>query len=155
MKQYYFLSTLTGSDSVVVGVDCNGSAAFSLAVNSLRKPDCCVPEISVFATTNESRAHNTKNIVAKIAVVFVKKFPAADPLNTPPNIDAADEPDIPEPSDFCNKIKPVIKIATMTNKTSKIENIFFPFVFQDCSNHAPKLQGLLIIFLRRSNLPIF
>lgn len=88
--------------------------------------------MSVFATTKESRAHSTKKIVAKTAVALVKKFPAAEPVNTPPNIDAADDPDIPEPSDFCNKIKPVIKTATMINKTSNIENMNFSFWLFGC-----------------------
>ncbi len=126
---YYCLFTLTGSGVVVTGVLCTGWSAICSVVNSSRKADCFEPAISVFATTNESSAHNTKNIVAKMAVVFVKKFPAADPVKTPPNMDAAAEPDMPEPSDFCNKIKPVIKTATITNKTSKIENIYLSFCF--------------------------
>lgn len=127
----YFLSTLTGSaGAFVAGVLCAGWTATCPDANSSRKADCLEPEMSVFATTNDNSAHNIKNIVAKIAVVLVRKFPAAEPVKTPPNIDAAVDPDIPEPSDFCNKIKPVIKTATITNKTSKIENIVFPFVFR-------------------------
>ena len=67
-----------------------------------------------------------KNIVANHAVARVKKLPAAAPVNAPPNIDAADEPDMPDPSDFCNKIIAIMKNATIINKTNKTENIFIP-----------------------------
>ena len=123
---------LTGSDAGVIGVDVGPDCS---DVNSSRNPDWLLPPISVFATTNDNNAHNMKNIVANIAVIFVKKLPAADPVNTPPNIDAALDPDMPEPSDFCNKIKPVIKTATMINNTNNIENIFLSFdLYCDCNN---------------------
>ena len=94
-------------------------------------------------------AMNVENIVANHAVARVKKFPAAAPVNAPPNIDAADEPDMPEPSDFCNKIKPIIITATIVNITSNIENIFFPYVYlrTDFNPHEFKLQGFSTVFL--------
>ena len=82
--------------------------------------------MSDFDATNANAAHNTKNIVASHAVALVRKFPAAAPVSAPPNIDAADEPDMPLPSDFCNKIRPVINTDTTIKQTNKIENILYP-----------------------------
>ena len=73
-------------------------------------------------------------------------------------MDAALEPDMPEPSDFCNKIRPVIKTATMISNTSNTENIFIPLVCYlcyDCSHPDLKLQGFLANFLPHLILPIF
>ena len=95
---------------------------------SVRKSLCCAAILD-FDETNANAAHNTKNITANHAVKRVRKLPAAAPVNMPPNIDDADEPEIPLPSDFCNKISPVINTDTMINKTNKIENIFFPLGF--------------------------
>ena len=111
----------------------------------------------VFAEINANAAHKIKNIVANQAVARVKKLPAAAPVYAPPNIDDADEPDMPEPSDFCNKINPIIKTATITNKTNKIENIFFPLLYL-CADFIPtyvKLQEFSTILLRQPNWPLF
>lgn len=109
--------SVTGVGIGIVSVGCT---------NSWRNSDCVVATFERLAT-NANIAHNIKNIAANVAVVLVRKFPAAAPVSAPPNIEAADEPDIPLPSDFCNKINPIIKTATIINITNKIENIFFPF----------------------------
>ena len=113
----------TGSSFVVV------PPVASCSINSCLNSLCCVA-MSDLEDTNASKAHKMKNIVANHAVAFVKKFPAAAPVNAPPNIDAADDPDIPLPSDFCNNIIPIINTDTMINNTNKIVNIFYPLFSQ-------------------------
>lgn len=121
---FYSVSVVpvVGSISAVAPGIADCDAASPCNINSLRK-SLCWDAILDFADTNANNAHNTKNIVANHAVIRVKKLPAAAPVNAPPNIDAADEPDIPLPSDFCNKIIPIIKTATIINKTNKNVNM--------------------------------
>jgi len=102
------------------------SSAAAWCIISWRRSLCCAA-IFDFDATNANAAHSTKNIAASHAVARVRKFPAAAPVNAPPNIDAAEEPDMPLPSDFCSRIIPIIKTATIIKHTNKIENIFFSF----------------------------
>lgn len=148
---FYFVSGTAGvstASPVAPGIaDCD--AASPWIINSLRK-SLCWDAISDFADTNANNAHNTKNIVANHAVARVRKLPAAAPVNAPPNIDAADEPDIPLPSDFCNKMMPVIKIATIINKTNKIVNIYvYPLLCANSIYQNLKLQGFSTTLQRR------
>ena len=75
----------------------------------------------------DSPVRNAENIITVGLDAVVKDSSSVTPVFRIRFI-IPEEPDMPDPSDFCNKIRPIIITATIINNTNKIENISYPYV---------------------------